>query len=138
VERTELRARAQRLAQDPEFRSMLRQKHERRLDDESAKPLASYRAEELEKMRVNFFGSDPAYHEARRRFVFKGKPPLRESRPTLDNSSFSGAPLRVNGSANATGREADAFSAPSNKIWRARLLEAIRRRAKAIQPRREQ
>ena len=26
--------------------------------DELVKPLASYRAEELEKMRVNFFGSD--------------------------------------------------------------------------------
>ena len=31
-------------------------------------------------MRVNFFGPDPAYHEARRRFVFKGKPPPQESR----------------------------------------------------------
>jgi len=50
-------------------------KHERRLDDESVKPLASYRAEELERMWVNFFGPDPAYHEARRRFVFKGNPP---------------------------------------------------------------
>ena len=68
----ELRARATRLAQDPEFRAMLREKHERRLDDESIKPLASYRAEELERMKVNFFGPDPAYHEARRRFVFKG------------------------------------------------------------------
>ena len=71
----ELRARATRLAQDPEFRAMLREKHERRLDDESIKPLASYRAEELERMKVNFFGPDPAYHEARRRFVFKGNPP---------------------------------------------------------------
>ncbi len=26
-------------------------------------------------MKVNFFGPDPAYHEARRRFVFKGAPP---------------------------------------------------------------
>ena len=49
---------------------MLRQKHERRLDDEAFKPLASYRAEELEKMRRNFFGADPAYHEARRRSTF--------------------------------------------------------------------
>lgn len=30
-------------------------------------------------MEINFFGSDPAYHEARRRFVFKGKPPTVES-----------------------------------------------------------
>ena len=72
----ELRERARRLAKDPEFRLMLRKKHERRLDDEHGKPLASYRAEELERMQVNFFGPDPAYHEARRRFVFKGNPPV--------------------------------------------------------------
>ncbi len=67
----QLRERAKRLAQDPEFRLMLRKKHERRLDDEHVKPLADYRADELEQMRVNFFGPDPAYHEARRRFVFQ-------------------------------------------------------------------
>src|SRR5271165_5923318 len=70
----------ERLARDPEFRLMLRKKREKRLDDECVKPLASYRAEELARMRVNFFGPDPAYHEARRRFVFKGKPPPQESR----------------------------------------------------------
>jgi putative two-component system protein, hydrogenase maturation factor HypX/HoxX len=70
----ELRERARRLARDREFRLMLRRKHERRLDDESVKPLATYRAEELARMRVNFFGPDPAYHEARRHFVFKGNP----------------------------------------------------------------
>ena len=58
------------LARDPEFRVMLRRKHERRLDDESVKPLASYRAEEPERMWVNFFGSDPAYHEARRYLTY--------------------------------------------------------------------
>src|ERR1700716_1109464 len=51
----ELRERARRLAREPEFRVMLRKKHERRLDDESQKPLASYRAKELERMQVNFF-----------------------------------------------------------------------------------
>ena len=76
----ELKERAKRLAQDPDFRAMLRRKHERRLDDESVKPLAAYRAEELERMRVNFFGPDPAYHEARRRFVFKGNPQPRGGR----------------------------------------------------------
>jgi putative two-component system hydrogenase maturation factor HypX/HoxX len=75
----ELKERARRLAGDPELRAMLRRKHEKRLDDESAKPLASYRAEELEWMWVNFFGPDPAYHEARRHFVFKGNPPLKGS-----------------------------------------------------------
>jgi putative two-component system hydrogenase maturation factor HypX/HoxX len=70
-----LRERAALLAQDREFRGMLRSKHESRLDDESFKPLAAYRAEELDRMRVNFFGPNRAYHEARRRFVFKGKAP---------------------------------------------------------------
>jgi putative two-component system protein, hydrogenase maturation factor HypX/HoxX len=75
----ELKDRARHLADDPRFRLLLRQKHERRLDDEHTKPLAVYRAEELERMRFNFFGPNPAYHEARRRFVFKGNPPPQES-----------------------------------------------------------
>jgi putative two-component system protein, hydrogenase maturation factor HypX/HoxX len=69
----ELIERVARLAQDREFRGMLRKKHESRLDDECLKPLAAYRAEELDLMRVNFFGPNRAYHEARRRFVLKGK-----------------------------------------------------------------
>jgi putative two-component system hydrogenase maturation factor HypX/HoxX len=62
-----------RLAQDREFRGMLRKKHESRLDDEYYKPLAAYRAEELNRMNVNFFGPNHAYHEARPSFVFKGQ-----------------------------------------------------------------
>ena len=71
----EIRDRAKLLAANPEFRALLRKKHEERMEDESIKPLANYRAEELERMKVNFFGADPSYHEARRRFVFKGSPP---------------------------------------------------------------
>ena len=71
----EIRDRAKLLAANPEFRALLRKKHEGRMEDESIKPLANYRAEELERMKVNFFGADPSYHEARRRFVFKGSPP---------------------------------------------------------------
>jgi Formyl transferase, C-terminal domain len=63
--------------------SHLKAKAERRLDDESHKPLACYRAKELERMQVNFFGPDLAYHEARRRFVFKGNPPPQGSRAPL-------------------------------------------------------
>jgi hypothetical protein len=37
----ELRERAARLTRDPELRVMLRKRHERRLDDEAVKPLAS-------------------------------------------------------------------------------------------------
>ena len=73
--KVETRDRAKLLAANPEFRALLRKKHERRIEDENVKPLASYRAEELERMKVNFFGADPSYHEARRRFVFKGRPP---------------------------------------------------------------
>jgi putative two-component system hydrogenase maturation factor HypX/HoxX len=76
----ELGERARRLAKQPEYRCNLRRKHERRVDDESAKPLASYRAEELQRMWINFFGPDPAYHEARRRFVFKGSAPPRPNK----------------------------------------------------------
>ena len=84
-----LRSRAMQLAQDPGYRSMLRTKHENRLDDELVKPLASYRAEELKKMQVNFFGPNPAYHEARRRFVFKGNLPPRATRPSTDAADRS-------------------------------------------------
>ena len=86
----ELRERARRLARQPEFRVMLRRKHERRLDDESVKPLASYRAEELARMWVNFFGPDPAYHEARRRFVFKGNPPPQGSQAPIETAAEAG------------------------------------------------
>jgi putative two-component system hydrogenase maturation factor HypX/HoxX len=79
----ELRKRARRLARDPEFRVRLRIKHERRLDDGYVKPLANYRVKELDRMQVNFFGPDLAYHEARRRFVFKGNPPPQGSRAPI-------------------------------------------------------
>ena len=39
--------------------------------DESRKPLANYRAEELERMRLNFYGFDSSYHVARSNFVRK-------------------------------------------------------------------
>jgi putative two-component system hydrogenase maturation factor HypX/HoxX len=45
-------------------------KREHRAADEAAKPLATYRAEELERMRLNFYGFDPSYHVARYNFVF--------------------------------------------------------------------
>jgi putative two-component system hydrogenase maturation factor HypX/HoxX len=69
----ELRVRVQRLVHDPDFSSMLRNKRENRQHDEALKPLAAYRSEELNRMRVNFFGLDPAYPDARRRFVFSSK-----------------------------------------------------------------
>jgi putative two-component system hydrogenase maturation factor HypX/HoxX len=69
----ELTLRANELARHPCFWRQLRDKHERRIADERFRPLSAYRVEELKRMWANFFGRDPAYHDARRRFVFKGK-----------------------------------------------------------------
>jgi putative two-component system hydrogenase maturation factor HypX/HoxX len=63
--------RAQRLAAAPGFGTLIAAKTARRAIDEAAKPLAAYRAQELERMRLNFFGFDPSYHVARSNFVRK-------------------------------------------------------------------
>ena len=153
----ELRARATRLAQDPEFRAMLRKKHESRLDDENIKPLASYRAEELDRMKVNFFGPDPAYHEARRRFVYKGDPPPRQSRapisgrvepsreapgqallrPMPEDVGWFAPSRGANGSTHAPHLEPGESPALTGGAWGVRLLGMLRRKAAAIQPRRD-
>jgi putative two-component system hydrogenase maturation factor HypX/HoxX len=85
----ELKDRASRLAADPGFRSLLRMKHDRRIEDEAHRPLANYRAEELARMRINFFGPDRSYHEARRNFVFKGNPPTHQLRVHESRSASS-------------------------------------------------
>lgn len=63
--------RAEALAHSSEFGQMLAVKRERRLLDELARPLDQYRAEELERMKLNFYGFDPSYHVARYNFVHK-------------------------------------------------------------------
>jgi putative two-component system protein, hydrogenase maturation factor HypX/HoxX len=72
-----LAQRSEQLSRREDFWRLLRKKHERRIVDERAKPLARYRAEELTRMRENFYGPDPAYHAARQRFVYKGQPVRR-------------------------------------------------------------
>jgi putative two-component system hydrogenase maturation factor HypX/HoxX len=67
--------RAKELSDHEDFWRLLQEKHQRRIADQRVKPLAAYRAEELEHMYANFYGSDPAYHVARRRFVYKGRAP---------------------------------------------------------------
>ena len=62
---------AKRLAHDPGYDALLARKRATRATDEAAKPLAAYRAEELERMKLNFYGFDPSYHVARYHFVFK-------------------------------------------------------------------
>ena len=69
--RAEVSARARGLASDPGFERALRAKARRRAADEAARPLAAYRAEELERMKLNFYGFDPSYHVARHAFVTK-------------------------------------------------------------------
>ena len=75
---------AERVAEDGLHHARLQDKRRRRAHDEHAKPLQAYREEELARCHQCFFGPDPSYHEARRRFVYKipaphtaGKKPAR-------------------------------------------------------------
>ncbi|MBI5186205.1 MAG: hydrogenase maturation protein [Nitrospinae bacterium] len=62
---------AEELANGPDLEKMLLEKKRRREEDEKLRPLESYRAAEMERMRLNFFGFDPSYHVARHNFVYK-------------------------------------------------------------------
>jgi len=59
------------LADGGAFVQALAEKRTRRVLDERARALADYRTEELERMRMNFYGFDPSYHIARHRFVHR-------------------------------------------------------------------
>lgn len=63
--------RAETLAAEPDWPLRIAAKARLRAADEADKPLALYRAEELEQMRRNFYGFDPSYHVARSNFVRK-------------------------------------------------------------------
>jgi putative two-component system protein, hydrogenase maturation factor HypX/HoxX len=67
----QIRALAGRLVMDPRLGARLRAKRRRRARDERGKRLRLYRAEEMARAYECFFGDDPGYHEARRRFVRK-------------------------------------------------------------------
>jgi putative two-component system hydrogenase maturation factor HypX/HoxX len=94
-----LMSRALKLAQHDHFWQLLREKHDKRLRDERVRPLANYRDEELKHMHENFYGTDPAYHIARQKFVFKGRPPRGPEQPSRNIVGACGCPRR-------TGREA--------------------------------
>jgi len=64
-------SRATALASDPALPRLLADKRHRRAADESARPLAAYRAEELERIKLNFYGFDSSYHVARYNFVHR-------------------------------------------------------------------
>jgi len=69
--RVDVARRAAELAAAPDLAQRLAAKRDKRAADEAAKPLAQYRAEELDHMRRNFYGFDPSYHVARYHFVLK-------------------------------------------------------------------
>jgi putative two-component system hydrogenase maturation factor HypX/HoxX len=83
----------ERLAADPELPDMLSRKRDRRFADEARKPLARYREEELTQMWQNFYGVDPTYHEARRRFVYKLPATETCSRIARHRAGSAGAPI---------------------------------------------
>lgn len=62
-------AEAEKLAAAAEIEAKLVAKRLARLADEAEKPLSAYRAEELERMKLNFYGFDPSYHVARWNFI---------------------------------------------------------------------
>ncbi len=62
---------ARTLAMDDNFDARLADKNRRRARDEAEKPLDAYRAEELARIRLNFYGFDASYHVARHNFIRK-------------------------------------------------------------------
>ncbi len=69
--RREVERIAEGLAASPDHPALLQEKIARRECDERTKPLDSYRTEELQHMKLNFYGFDPSYHVARYNFVYK-------------------------------------------------------------------
>jgi putative two-component system hydrogenase maturation factor HypX/HoxX len=59
------------LAGNRDLGRRLEAKRRRRERDEQLKPLEAYRSEELARCHDCFYGPDPSYHQARRRFVYK-------------------------------------------------------------------
>lgn len=51
--------------------ALLQMKRDQRQQDEANKSLQQYRDEELQRMKLNFYGFDPSYHVARYHFVEK-------------------------------------------------------------------
>ena len=62
---------AEQIAHNSRFSERLIGKRAQLEQDEKIRPLEAYRAEELKKLSLNFFGFDPSYHVARYNFVRK-------------------------------------------------------------------
>lgn len=95
-----IRAYAAGLAASITLDGRLAVKRENRAADEAVKPLAAYRAEELERMRLNFYGFDPSYHVARYNFVYN----LPYSRTPLHLARHRRLDWRVPGAAAVNAR----------------------------------
>lgn len=67
----EARLFAKQLARDRSTDVFLSEKKARIAREQAERPLDTYRAAELARMRLNFYGFDPSYHVARWRFVTK-------------------------------------------------------------------
>jgi putative two-component system hydrogenase maturation factor HypX/HoxX len=88
---------------DPQLEARLAEKRRRRAADEVEKPLAAYRAEELARMWLNFYGFDPSYHVARYNFIHKvpkSRTPLtlarhRSQRTGESDASFASSASRL-------------------------------------------
>jgi len=63
--------RAELLAGGADYAELRGLKRARRAEDEQEKPLKRYCDQELDNMRLNFYGFDPSYHVARYNFVYK-------------------------------------------------------------------
>jgi putative two-component system hydrogenase maturation factor HypX/HoxX len=70
----QVQMRAAALAADTGLPGLLQAKQGQRLADEAQRPLATYRADELQRMHRNFYGFDPSYHIARSNFVRRVAP----------------------------------------------------------------
>ena len=84
---------AHRVADDPIFQMRRINKRRGREDDEARKPLEPYRAEELERLRLNFYGFDPSYHVARYNFI--RKTPKSRTPSTLARHRATGPTQRL-------------------------------------------
>ena len=88
--RAAAREHAERHAADPSFDRLLAEKRTRRAREEAGKPLEAYRTEELERMRLAFYGFDSSYHVARWRFITR-EPIARTPLHLARHRSASGA-----------------------------------------------
>ncbi len=81
-----VRDRAEQFAADPMFDRIPAEKRARRQRNEAEKPLEAYWTEELERMRLAFYGFDSSYHVARWRFITRepiARTPLHLARHRL-------------------------------------------------------